>query len=231
MKVDLYGSRPSLINLLNNRSNLQIEINKAYIGTSFDSQMKKATKIDERLMKKYLNEYEQLELLVDSRKLFRKLQNISESNIIFIDFLSEGKTVMKINDGVLLQNLSLKRCIKNIEEGREISIDRKVKDLNVITDNFIKYLSTYDLIILNKLRHPKRKKTSYGYQNKNNLDHVNFLNYYTESFEDLILEKMTNIEVIEEYDIPKNLVEGYYYERNYIEYFLNRSIEILNKYK
>src|SRR5699024_9627795 len=117
--------------------------------------------------KKYLNEYEQLELLVDSRKLFRKLQNISESNIIFIDFLSEGKTVVKINDGVLLQNFSLKRCIKNIEEGQEISIDRKVKDLNVITDNFIKYLSTYDLIILNKLRHPKRKKTSYGYQNKN----------------------------------------------------------------
>lgn len=231
MKVDLYGSRPSLMNLLNNRSNLQIEINKAYIGTSFDSQMKKATKIDERLMKKYLNEYEQLELLVDSRKLFRKLQNISESNIIFIDFLSEGKSVVKINDGVLLQNLSLKRCIKNIEEGQEISIDRKVKDLNVITDNFIKYLSTYDLIILNKLRHPKRKKTSYGYQNKNNLDNVNFLNYYTESFEDLILEKMSNIEVIEEYDIPKNLVEGYYYDRNYIEYFLNRSIEILNKYK
>lgn len=226
----MYGSRPFLMNLLNHREILNIEVNNAFIGTSFDSQKGKAIKINDNKMKRYLNDYEYLELLIDSRKLFRRLQNTSNANIIFLDLLTEGKQTIKINNGVLIENKSLKRCISNIEEAVELPIDKKVKDLDRITDEFISYLTTYDLVIINKLRQPKYKKTLNGLEEKINLNQINFQNYYTESFEDLLLKKMDNVKFIEEYDIPKNLVDGYYYDKHYVEYFIKETQSILKNY-
>ncbi|TVT28881.1 hypothetical protein FO441_00960 [Salinicoccus cyprini] len=224
MKVDVYGSRLLLINMLNLRFDLNVEINNAFIGTTIDSQVKKAVRVDNSKLNSFTSNYELLEIKTDFHKRLRRFHKFSKSSIIVLDLLHEGKPLIKFEEGVLTKRAVLKRYGYQWSDGKTLSYEEKIININQYVDILVDYLSSYELIILNQSRSPKYELNDDGKRTlKKNIEEINFLNFYTETFEDLLSQKLKKVYIIPEYKSISDLHDGYSKEEEY-HAFLNKHI-------
>jgi|SRR5699024_3151415 len=231
MRLDVYGSRSLLMNLLKLRTNLNIELNEVYIGTTIDSQMKKEHKLDRSILKKIISEYEVLELMTDVEKRFRRFHNFSKSNILIVDFLQEGKNLAKFNEGTFTVRPVLKRYGFNMMKGK-VLFDDKSNNIERYVERFLEYTESYDLIILSKMRTPKYLEgNSDKRELKPNFAEVNFLNYYAMTFEELLVEKSDKIKCLPEFSNINDLNEKYMQKKSYSDFLENELKRILNEYQ
>ncbi|WP_017548110.1 hypothetical protein [Salinicoccus carnicancri] len=216
MKVDLYGSRSFLINILKVKAKLGLELNDAFTGTTIDSQMKKELPIDENRFENFISNHEVLEIKTDFLKRFRKCHSFTKSNILLVDLMHEGKLLIRYKDGTVAKRPVLNRYGYKWENGKELTYDDKISRVEEYVDNFINYLSSYDLVIMNKARIPKYKLDENGKLIlKDGIKDINFLNYYAETFEDILLRKKKDIIIIPEYKRVDELQDDYLNAKEY----------------
>lgn len=218
--LDIYGSRYTLIPIMRSAEDIGYDIKKAYLGSSLSSQYAKTQKVDTKLVKKRLNSYEELEVLNDRLKLFRRFSSRTESRTIVVDFLNEGFEVINSVTGRLTFLPANVKFDVKINEIKYLSKDSRINLIDENLNTFIKDLNHYDRIVLNKLRLPKYKKTkTNNYILKENIENINVMNSFIESFEDLFLEKMEKVEVISLY--KEHVYEGYWFSKEYLQHVKN----------
>jgi len=231
MRLDVYGSRSLLMNLLKLRSKLNIKLNEVYIGTTIDSQMKKEYKLERSILNEIVSEYEVLELMTDVEKRFRRFHDFSKSNILIVDFIQEGKNLAKFSEGTFTVRPVLKRYGFNLENGKVLFND-KANNIERYVDRFLEYTESYDLIVLSKMRTPKYLEGSSGeVELKPNFAEVNFLNYYAMTFEELLIEKSDKVRCLPDYTNINDLNENYMKKKSYNEFFENELKKILNEHQ
>lgn len=215
--LDVYGSRYTLIPIMRSAEDIGYDIKKAYLGSSLSSQYAKTQKVDIKLVKKRLNSYEELEVLNDRLKLFRRFSSRTESRTIIVDFLNEGFEVINSLTGrITYIPANVKFDIKK-NEIKYLSKDIRIEQIEENLNTFIKDLNHYDRIVLNKLRLPKYNKTkTNNYILKDSIEIINVMNSFIESFEDLFLEKMEKVEVIPLY--KEHIYEGYWFSKEYLQH-------------
>lgn len=218
MNIDLYGSRYTLIPLMRNATHLELEINKAYLGSSLASQYAKTQKIDTKQVKKKLNEYEELEVLNDRLKLYRRFSKQTKSKTIIIDFLYEGYQIVNSDYGRLTLTSSNRKFDKKNTENKLLTKEARINLIDHNIEAFIHDLIDFDKVILNKLRLPKyEKKQGENLVLKENIQHINIMNSFIESFEDLLIKNIENIDVIPLYE--KHHIDGYWFSQDYLNHF------------
>lgn len=225
-KVDLYGSRYSLIPLMRNQMKLNIDINKAYLGSSLFSQYAKTRRIDYRRIDNRLNKYEELEVMNDNLKLFRRFVNHTRSTVIVIDFLYEGTEVVNTEEGRITCTNSNIKYEKNLELNKNLSFNSKLNSIDNNLKNFINDLSKFDIVIINQLRNPKYKIENNTSVLKPDVSSINMSNSIIESFEDLLFNKLNTVKVIPLFE--KHNEEGYWFTSEYIEHFVKYLERIIN---
>lgn len=229
MLIDIYGSRVSLRNMLDIESNIKFDINNAFIGTTIESQMQKEVLINKDRESKIISPYEMLELKTDFNKRFKKHHKFTKSKAILIDFMQEGTKSVKFKAGVVAKRPVLTRYGYNMAKGKEFSYDLKISKLNNYVEELNSYLDSYDIIILNQMRSPK-----FNYDKKGNkvlYDSVServFLNHYAELFEEILLSKRKNIQVIPPYKPTDDLVKSDLDNNKYKEYLIKHLENICN---
>lgn len=227
MLIDMYGSRSFLIHLLN--SKLDIKINRAYTGTTIESQMEKTSYVNEIILNRIISDHEKLEIKTDFQKTFRRFHPFSKSKIIIVDFMHEGKNSIKINKKTYVKRAVLNRYGLDLREGTEITREKKLGNVEKYLESFISYVSNYDLIIINKTRTPKFEKDKNDkLLLKDNIDEINFLNFYGELFEDLLEQRLNNVAVIPEFSPLKDLKDGYLKSKEYQQH-LNENLDRILK--
>ena len=231
MRLDVYGSRSLLMNILKLRTKLNIKLNEVYIGTTVDSQMKKEHKLDRDILNEIISEYEVLELMTDVEKRFRRFHEFSKSNILIVDFLQEGKNLAKFNEGTFTVRPVLKRYGFNLAKGKVLFND-KANNIERYVEKFLEYTESYDLIILSKMRTPKYlEEIPDEPKLKPNFSEVNFLNYYAMTFEELLVEKSDKIKCLPNFSNIDDLNEKYMQKKSYSEFLENELNRILNDYQ
>lgn len=221
MLIDIYGSRVSLRNMLDIESKIEFDINNAFIGTTIESQIQKEVVINEDRASKIISPYEILELKTDFNKRFKKHHKFTKSKAIMIDFMQEGTKSIQFKAGVVANRPVLTRYGYNIAKGKEFSYDLKISKLNNYVEELNGYLDSYDIVILNQMRSPKFNYDKNG--NKVLYESINervFLNHYAEVFEDLLLSKRENIQVIPPYKTIEGLVKSDLDNNKYKEYLI-----------
>src|SRR5699024_11143359 len=209
MRVDLYGSRSFLVNILKLRSKLNLELNDVFTGTTIDSQMKKELPVDENRFENFISNHEILEIKTDFLKRFRKYHSFTKSNILLVDFMHEGKLLMRFKDGTVAKRPVLNRYGYKWTDGKELTHEDKLSRVEEYVDNFIEYLSSYDLVIINKTRIPKYKRDENGKSLlKDEIKSINFLNFYAETFEDILISKKKDVVVVPNYKPLDELQDG-----------------------
>src|SRR5699024_2458697 len=197
MRVDLFGSRFSLIPLMRNMKQIGYDINKAYLGSAISSQYAKTQRVDHRQIKKKLIQYEELEVLNDRLKLFRRFSKNTNSSWIVVDFLYEGNDILTASTGRLTSTPANIKYDRSITKYKVLNKDVRVDQIEDNIKAFIHDLKNYDKIILNRLRYPKYEINSSGEKVlKNNINQINFMNSIIESYEDLLLSKINTVKVI-----------------------------------
>lgn len=221
MLIDIYGSRVSLRNMLDIESKIEFDINNAFIGTTIESQIQKEVVINEDRVSTIISPYEILELKTDFNKRFKKHHKFTKSKAIMIDFMQEGTKSIQFKAGVVANRPVLTRYGYNIAKGKEFSYDLKISKLNNYVEELNGYLDSYDIVILNQMRSPKFNYDKNG--NKVLYESINervFLNHYAEVFEDLLLSKRENIQVIPPYKTIEGLVKSDLDNNKYKEYLI-----------
>lgn len=232
MKIDVYGSRSFLVNLLKLKLKLKFEFNDVFTGTTIDSQMKKELAVDEERMKNFISNHEILEIKTDFLKRFRKSSEFAKSKIIFIDFMHEGKLLIRFGDGTVTKRPVLNRYGYKWKDGIDLSYEDKLSKIEEYVGTFIDYLKAYDLVIVNKARTSKYERDQKNNLSlKDNIQEVNFLNFYAETFEEILSKKREDIYFIPEYDSIHQLEEGYLNTNNYNEFLLENIASIINENK
>lgn len=230
MLIDIYGSRSNLINVLNTKDSLNLAISNVFIGTSIESQLFKEIPLDEERMEQFTSPYEVIEINTDFRKRLRRHNEFPKSNVILLDFMHEGRQSIKYKRGSMVNRPVLRRYGYSLGNGKLHSLDTKVNDIDKYVDALIDYISSYELVIINKMRNPKLSIDEYGNAyKKENFDEINFLNFYAATFEETLLAKLDKVEVIPEYSSTDQLKEGYQYKDEYQEYFKEKMKEILSQ--
>lgn len=218
INIDLYGSRYTLIPLMRSAEELEFEISKAYLGSALTSQFAKTQKIDTKYVKKISNKYEELEILNDRLKLFRRFSSHSKSSTIVIDFLNEGYDVLNLEQGRITLTPASIKFDKNNSRKMIMSKETRIQDIENNLNTFINELDQFDKIILNKLRISKYRTDENGRTVlKDNIQEINVMNSVIESYEDLTLDKLNRIEIIPLYD--NHEIEGYWFASEYLNHF------------
>lgn len=231
MLIDIYGSRSNLLNIIQVQNELSLVISNIYIGTTIESQMFKNVLIDETKLENISSPYELLEINTDFSKRFRNHNFFPKSNAIILDFMHEGRQSIKFKNGSLVNRPVLRRYGYSQGNGKTFSLDQKINNIEKYVEELVSYLSDYDLIIINKMRNPKfEMNESSELQMLENLQEINFLNYYAETFEDILMSKIENIEVIPSYKNTNDLSLGYLNDDDYLEYMKKNMKKILSKY-
>ncbi|QQD85671.1 DUF6270 domain-containing protein [Jeotgalicoccus sp. ATCC 8456] len=222
MNIDVYGSRYTLIPLMRSAEELGFNLNKAYLGSSLSSQYTKTQKLDVNLAETRLGEYEQLEVLNDRLKLFRRFSSQSLSEVIVIDFVYEAFEVVTSAQGRLTLTPANQKFDR--ESTRNIRMTKDSR-LNLVSENinlFVKDLNKFDKVILNKLRLPKYiKKTEDKFELRSDIETVNIMNAFIESFEDLLIEKLDGVHVVPLYE--NHHLDAYWFSQNYLQHFKKHS--------
>lgn len=230
MLIDLYGSRSNLLNLLNNKDSLNLVVSNVFIGTSIESQMFKEIPLDEERLEEFTSPYEVIEINTDFRKRLRRHNDFPKSNVILLDFMHEGRQSIKYKSGSMVNRPVLRRYGYSLGSGKLHSLDNKINDIDKYIDALIDYISSYELVIINKLRNPKLAIDENGNLYKNeNFAEINYLNFYAATFEEALIAKMENVEVIPEFNSPDKLQDGYQLEEDYQSYFKGKMKEILSR--
>lgn len=217
INIDLYGSRYTLIPLMRNATQLKLEINKAYLGSSLTSQYAKTQRVDTKLIKKTLNKYEELEVMNDRLKLFRRFSKQTKSNTIIIDFLYEGYEIVNSDSGRLTLTSANQKIDKKSSENTILTKGSRINTIKKNMDNFIGDLETFDKVILNKLRISKYvKNEDNNLILKDNIQEINIMNSIIETYEDLIINEIKTIDIIPLYRDYCN--EGYWFSPDYLNH-------------
>jgi len=230
MKIDVYGSRYTLINLIKLSSKFDLEISNAYTGTTIESQLKKEVPINEEKLKEIISKHEILEIKTDFNKRLRKFHKFTNSKVIVIDFMIEGSQTIQFNNKFVTKRPVLLRYGYNTLKGKEVNYSEKINNSERYIETLLEYLSDYDLVILNKVRQAKLIKNANDELTlrKNILD-INFQNFYAELMEDLLLQKREDICIIPEFSDKSLLIHNYMSNKNYIDFFSKNIKEILDK--
>lgn len=219
MLIDIYGSRSNLMSLFTVNTDTNIVVSNIFIGTTIESQNCKETIINEERMNDITSPYELIELHTDMSKRLRKFNSYVKSNVIILDFLHEGRESIKFKNGTLVNRPVLRRYGYSQGNGQILSLDNKIKNIEKYVDDLINYIEPYDLVIINKLRNPKwTKDDNQRSVRVDDLESINFLNYYAETFEDVLASKRKNIRIIPEFKSLNQLEKGYQNESDYLNF-------------
>lgn len=230
MLIDIYGSRSNLMSLLSVNTDTNIVVSNIFIGTTIESQNCKEMKINEERMNDITSPYELIELHTDMSKRLRKFNNYVKSNVIILDFLHEGRESIKFKNGTLVNRPVLRRYGYSQGDGHVLSLDNKIKNIEKYVNDLINYIKPYDLVIINKLRNPKWTKDDNQRSVKvDDLESINFLNYYAETFEDVLASKKKDIRFIPEYKPLNQLEKGYQNNSDYLKFLENHLDNILKE--
>jgi len=230
MLIDIYGSRSNFLNVLNNKESLNLVISNVFIGTSIESQMFKEVPLDEERLEGFSSPYELIEINTDFRKRLRKYNKFPKSNLLLLDFMHEGRQSIKYKSGSMVNRPVLRRYGYSLGNSKLHSLDTKINGIKKYVDALIDYTSSYDLIVINKMRNPKLTIDENGNKHEiENFEEVNFLNYYAETFEEMLINKLENVEIIPEYQTPDQLYSGYQFDEEYQEHFNENMKEILSR--
>src|SRR5699024_7672944 len=131
-----------------------IDLTNSFIGTNLASQECKEVPISKNRMKRIVSEYELIEIRTDLSKRLRRFKNFKESNIIFIDFMHEGKDLLDVHNGTIVDRPVLKRYGYDLSKDKLTNIDR-IKNIEKNIDDLLEYISNYKVVILVKMRNPK----------------------------------------------------------------------------
>lgn len=225
MNIDMYGSRYTLIPILNKGSDYNINLENVYLGSNLESQFSKVTKLNKTYIKNKFTKYDYLEQLTDLQKTFRRFSGRSENNVIIIDFMMESKMVSLVNNVKLTDSLLLKYSLtEDIKEQKNLSLTNKFNNLVKLMDNFIKLLNHYDLVILNKV-----KLSDYAIDQMNEDELINFKLQETiiELCESLLIKMCNNIVTIPFIYEDDNFKEKYLFDKVYQEHLINSLNTIL----
>src|SRR5699024_11334908 len=158
MLIDMYGSRSNLMSLFDVKTSESLVLSNIFIGTTIESQNCKELNINEDKMREVTSPYELIELNTDMSKRLRRFNSYAKSNVIILDFLHEGRESIKFKAGTLVNRPVLRRYGYSQGNGNILSLDNKIKNIEKYADDLIRYIESYDLVIVNKLRNPKREK-------------------------------------------------------------------------
>lgn len=230
MLIDIYGSRSHLMSLFEVNTSENLVVSNIFIGTTIESQNSKEITINEEKMNEITSPYELIELNTDMSKRFRRFNSYVKSNVIILDFLHEGRESIRFKSGTLVNRPVLRRYGYSQGNGNILSLDNKIKNVENYVNDLIKYIESYDLVIVNKLRNPKKINDNNISLKVEDLERINFLNYYAENFEDILINKMKNIRVIPEFKSVNQLEKGYQNEADYLNFFKFHLDNILKEY-
>src|SRR5699024_10731729 len=155
MLIDIYGSRSNLLNVLNTKDSLNLAVSNVFIGSSIESQLFKEIPLDEARLKNVTSPYEVIQINTDIRKRLRRHKHIHKSNVILLEYKHEGRQSIKYKNGSMVNRQVLRRYGYSLGNGKLHSLDSKVNDIDKYVDALIDYISSYELVILNKMRNPK----------------------------------------------------------------------------
>lgn len=231
MLIDMYGSRSNLMSLFDVKTSESLVLSNIFIGTTIESQNCKELNINEDKMKEVTSPYELIELNTDMSKRLRRFNSYAKSNVIILDFLHEGRESIKFKAGTLVNRPVLRRYGYSQGNGNILSLDNKIKNIEKYADDLIRYIESYDLVIVNKLRNPKWEKNDEQlHVLVDNLADINFLNYYAETFEDILMSKMKDIKVIPEFKPVNQLQKGYQNDNEYLIFLKSHLDNILGEH-
>lgn len=231
MKIDIYGSRSLMIKLVELASQMNIRIADSFIGTNLASQRLKEVPISQNRMKRIISEYEYVEIRTDLSKRFRRFKSLKESNILFIDFMHEGKDLIDVHNGTVVDRPVLKRYGYDTNKATLHKMDR-VSNISKDIEDLLDYITNYKQIILIKMRTPKYTHDENGQKILvENFHEVNKLNSFAEMCEDLLISNLPELQVIELYKSVDNLREGYQKTSSYSKYLQREINNILNTSK
>lgn len=225
MNIDMYGSRYTLIPILNKGSDYDIHLENVYLGSNLESQFSKVTKLNKTYIKNKFTKYDYLEQLTDLQKTFRRFSGRSENNVIIIDFMMESKMVSLVNNVKLTDSLLLKYSLtENIKVQKNLSLTNKFNNLVKLMDNFIKLLNHYDLVILNKV---KLSDNAIEQMNEDELINFKLQETIIELCESLLIKMGNNIVTIPFIYEDDNFNEKYLFDKVYQEHLINSLNTIL----
>lgn len=229
MNIDMYGSRHTLIPILNKGFAYDIHLDNVYLGSNLESQFSKVTKFNKTYIKNKFTKYDYLEQLTDFQKTFRRFSERSENNVIVIDFMMESKMVSLVNNIKLTDSLLLKYSMtEEIKTQKNLSISNKFNNIISLMDNFVKLLEHYDLVILNRV---KISDNTLEKMNDEKLLHFKLQETIIEICESLLIKKCSNVVAIPFIYENNNFDEKYLFDKTYQDHLitsLNKALENAN---
>src|SRR5699024_9564222 len=181
--------------------------------------------------KRIVSEYELIEIRTDLSKRLRRFKNFKESNIIFIDFMHEGKDLLDVHNGTIVDRPVLKRYGYDLSKAKLTNIDR-IKNIEKNIDDLLEYISNYKVVILDKMRNPKYIEGKNGTSKlKKDFHQINKLNSFAEMCEDLLADKMPDIPIVELYKDLNDLRDGYQKTPQFKKYLKEEVNTIINIHK
>lgn len=219
MNIDMYGSRYTLIPILNKGPDYDIHLENVHLGSNLESQFSKVTKFNKTYIKNKFTKYDYLEQLTDFQKTFRRFSGRSENNVIIIDFMMESKMVSLVNNIKLTDSLLLKYSLtEDIEKKKNLALSNKFNNLVNLMDNFIKLLDHYDLVILNKI---KLSDNVTDQMNEEELIHFKLQETIIDLCESLLIKMGNNIVTIPFIYENNNFDEKYLFDKVYQDHLIN----------
>lgn len=230
MKADVYGSRSLMMKLVEFSNELNLELVDSFIGTNLISQKYKDVPISQNRMKRIISEYEYIEIKTDLSKRFRRFKDFKESNVIFIDFMHEGKDLISVHNGNVVNRPVLKRYGYDTSKATISKLDRVI---NIEKDiaNLMDYTANYKKIVLIKMRNPKYFDKNGRKILKEDFHEINKLNSFAEMCEDLLISKIPDIDIVDLHKEVNDLRDGYLKTEEYQEHLKQEIKTILSKYK
>lgn len=227
MNIDMYGSRYTLIPILNKGLSYDIQLGNVHIGSNLESQFSKVTKFNRTYIKKKFTKLDYLEQLTDFQKTFRRFSERSENNVIIIDFMMESKMVSLVNNIKLTDSLLLKYSLtEEIKMQKKVPLSHKFNNIINLMDNFIKHLKHYDLVVLNKV---KLSENLIDKMSEEELLHFKLQEDIIEICESLLVKMGSNVVEIPFIYEKNSFDEKYLFDTVYQEHLVNSLNKILEK--